>query len=75
MTETETVFPGGFGGGEPIKTFPEALEKDIGNILGSFLVSAEGSDGSKGYFVMDREALLYELLEYITNERQDHKTF
>lgn len=67
-TINTTKYPG--DDGQPIPQFPEKLEKEVGNILGGFLVSAEGTDGSHGYFVMDREALLYELLNYITHGKQ-----
>lgn len=58
-TETATVYPGGRGG-EPIKTFPEKLEKDIGNIVARFDINA------------GKEALVLELLEYITENGKDN---
>lgn len=58
-TEILTKYPG--GDTPPIKTFPEKLEKDIGNIVGKF----EISDGGK-------EALVLELLEYITKHGKNN---
>lgn len=52
--EIATMYPGGES--PPIKTFPEKLEKDIGNIVGGFKIE-NGKD-----------SLVLELLEYITEK-------
>lgn len=51
-TLVATKYPG--SDTPPIKTFPEKLEKDIGNIVGRFHLSKQ-----------EVEPIIYELLDYI----------
>lgn len=68
-TQTTTVFPGADGGlpggSMPIRTFPEQLEKDLGNIIGRFCRMISFQDGMTAEELEDKEGLLYELLEYV----------
>lgn len=68
--ESKTII-GGYPGdnGELIPKFPEQLEKEVGNIIGRNTQRWIGTaiDDPK-WQVLDRETLIYELLEYITNE-------
>jgi hypothetical protein len=74
---TQTIFPGADGqlpgGSLPIRTFPEKLEKDIGNIIGSFCREISFCDGMTADELEDKEALLLELLDYITQNYEIKK--
>jgi hypothetical protein len=77
-TQTTTVFPGADGGlpggSMPIHTFPEQLEKDLGNIIGRFCREISFGDGMTAEELEDKEGLLYEILEYVTTKYEQKKS-
>lgn len=66
---TQTGYPG--DGGREIPQFPERLEKEVGNIIGS--LTAQNDYGQT--FILDKEGFLYEILDYIIKRDEHiHKT-
>ena len=65
-----TIYPGG-DGSEPIKTYPEKMEKEIRNMVMSNLELCPGTlmDGTHlpVFVVKDLEGFIIDMLEYIIN--------
>lgn len=68
INKTKTIYPGADGENglqKPHKTFPEGLEKAVGNIVAGFTKKVRLDSETEIYELLDKEGIIYELLEFI----------